>query len=115
MLCCSALAVEVRDDSQGRPGTHKRLGRVWQRIGRLREKSRGAGAQYAIDVIADYSGKKAQAVIWERRPLAGTMINHPGVYCPRTKMAEWDEEALWRTYTALGLGPVPGSINKMIV
>ena len=29
------------------------------------------------------------------------MITHPGVYCLRTNMADWDEEALWRTYTAL--------------
>ena len=35
------------------------------------------------------------------RPLAGTLITHPGVYCLCTQMAEWDEDALWRTYTAL--------------
>ena len=89
------------DDGLGRPRTHKRLDRIWQRIGRLREKSRGVGAHYAIDVIADDSGTRARAITWERRPLAGTMITHPGVYCLRTNMAEWDEEALWRTYTAL--------------
>ena len=32
---------------------------------------------------------------------AGTMITPPGVYCLRTNMPDWDEEALWRTYTAL--------------
>ena len=37
----------------------------------------------------------------ERRPLAGTMITHPGVYCLRTNVEDWDEETLWRTYTAL--------------
>ena len=89
------------NDGLGRPRTHKRLDRVWQRIGRLREKSPGVGAHYAIDVIADDSGEKARAITWERRPLAGTMITHPGVYCLRTNMAEWDEEALWRSYTAL--------------
>ena len=29
------------------------------------------------------------------------MVTHPGAYGLRTSMAEWDEEALWRTYTAL--------------
>ena len=67
-------------DGLSRPRTHKRLDRVWQRIGRIREKSRGAGAHYDIDVIADESGEKARAVTWKRRPLAGTMITHPGVY-----------------------------------
>ena len=88
-------------DGLGRPRTRKRLDRVWQRIGRIREKSRGAGAHYDIDVIADESGEKARAVTWKRRPLAGTMITHPGVYCLRTNVEDWDEEVLWRTYTSL--------------
>ena len=28
-------------------------------------------------------------------------ITHPGVYCLRTNVEDWDEETLWRTYTAL--------------
>ena len=84
-------------DGLSRPRTRKRLDRVWQRIGRIREKSRGAGAHYDIDVIADESGANAHAVTWKRRPLAGTMITHPGVYCLRTNVEDWDEEALWRT------------------
>ena len=88
-------------DGLGRPRTRKRLDRVWQRIGRIEEKSRGAGAHYDIDVIADDSGEKARAVTWKRRPLAGSMITHPGVYCLRTNVEDWDEEALWRTYTSL--------------
>ena len=88
-------------DGLKRPRTRKRLDHVWQRIGRIKEKSRSVGAHYVIDVIADDSGKKARAVTWERRPLAGTMITHPGVYCLRTNVEDWDEETLWRTYTAL--------------
>ena len=89
------------NEGLGRPRTRKRLDLVWQRIGRFREKSRGVGAHYAIEVIADDSGEKARAITWKRQPRAGTMITHPGVYCLRTNMADWDEEALWRTYTAL--------------
>ena len=94
---------EVRKlhDGLKRPRTRKRLDHVWQRIGRIREKSRGAGAHYDIDVIADKSGGKARAVTWKRRPLAGTMITHPGVYCLRTNVEDRDEETLWRTYTSL--------------
>ena len=29
------------------------------------------------------------------------MITHPGVYCLRTNVQDWDEETLWRTYTSL--------------
>ena len=89
------------NDGLSRPRTRKRLDHVWQRIGRIKEKSRGVGAHYVIDVIADDSGKKARALTWEHRPLAGTMITHPGVYCLRTNVEDWDEEMLWRTYTAL--------------
>ena len=88
-------------DGLSRPRTRKRLDRVWQRIGRITEKSRGAGAHYDIDVIADDSGKKARAVNWKRRPLAGSMLTHPGVYCLRTNVRDWDKETLWRTYTSL--------------
>ena len=55
-------------DGLKRPRTRKRLDRVWQRIGRIRENSRGAGAHYDIDVIADDSGTKAHAVTWEAPP-----------------------------------------------
>ena len=89
------------DDGLKRPRTRKRLDHVWQRIGRIREKSRGAGAHYVVDVRADDSGEKARAVTWQRRPRDGTMISHPGVYCLRTNLADWDEETLWRSYTTL--------------
>ena len=65
----------------------------------MKEKSHGVGAHYAIDVKGD--GDKACAVTWKRRPLEGTLVTHPGVYCPRTNVRDWDEETLWRTYSTL--------------
>ena len=41
------------------------------------------------------------AVTWERKPLAGTLLTHPGVYCLRTNVGDWDPLTLWRTYTML--------------
>ena len=29
------------------------------------------------------------------------MATHPGVYCLRTNVADWDDAALWRTHTTL--------------
>ena len=29
------------------------------------------------------------------------MATHPGVYCLRSSETDWDEDALWRTYTTL--------------
>jgi len=86
-------------DGLARPRTRKGLAHVWERIGRIKEKSHGVGAHYAIEVKSD--GDKACAVTWKRRPLEGTLLTHPGVYCLRTNVRDWDEETLWRTYSTL--------------
>ena len=86
-------------DGLQRPRTRKGLSHVWERIGRIKEKSHGVGAHYAIEVTGE--GDKASAITWERRPLEGTLLTHPGVYCLRTNVRDWDEEALWRTYSTL--------------
>ena len=84
-----------------RPRTQKKLDRIWQRIGRLKEKSRGTAQHYDIEVTADESGEKAVAVRWTRKPIDGSMTTHPGVYCLRSNETDWSEQTLWRTYTML--------------
>ena len=84
-----------------RPRTHKKLGRVRERIGRIKANSRGAARHYAVDVVPDEAGGKAVAVRWTRRPAEGSMATHPGVYCLRSNVTGWDEATLWRTYTML--------------
>ena len=37
----------------------------------------------------------------KRRQLQGTLLTHPGVYCLRTNVPDWDEKTLWRTYSTL--------------
>jgi hypothetical protein len=83
------------------PRAEKRLDRLHERIGRLREKSRGVGTHYAIELIPDERGEKAIELRWERRPKAGTRLTHPGIYCLRSNQTDWDAERLWRTYTML--------------
>ena len=67
---------------------------------RIPQHSRAA-AHYQIAVTADEAGNKAVAVTWSRRPQDGSMATHPGVYCLRSSETDWDEDALWRTYTSL--------------
>jgi transposase len=85
----------------GRPRTTKRIDRLWERIGRLKEKSHGAGQHYHIELVPDASGERAQALHWERRPVEGSLHTHPGVYCLRSNELSWDAEQLWRTYMLL--------------
>ena len=93
--------LDALHEGLSRPRTQKKPDKIWQRIGRLREKSRGVGQHYEIEVTADGTGERAVAVRWRKKPLAGTMLTHPGVYCLRSNETDWSEERLWRTYTLL--------------
>jgi transposase len=94
-------ALQAMAEGLARPRTTKRIDKLWERIGRLKEKSHGAGQHYHIELIPDASGEKAQAIRWQRRPIDGTMETHPGVYCLRSNELTWDAEQLWRTYMML--------------
>ena len=95
-------ALQELHDGLSRPRTRKQVAYVWQRIGRIRQKSHGAGQHYSIDVVTDpENAEKAVGLIWTRTPRSGTMLTHPGVYCLRTNQLDWDAETLWRTYSML--------------
>ena len=88
-------------DGLSRPRTTKKIEKIWERIGRLKEKSRGVGQHYQIEIIPDESGKQAKIITWEQKPVDGSLMTHPGVYCLRSNEIGWDEEKLWRTYIML--------------
>lgn len=94
-------ALQELHDGLSRPRTHKKTEAVWRRIGRLKSTSSGAGQHYQIKVATDDSGQRATAVTWELRPVAGSKLTHPGVYCLRSNQTDWDAEAMWRTYIML--------------
>jgi transposase len=72
-----------------------------EKIGRLKEKSHGIGQHYTITIACDESGAKATSLTWEKIPVDGTQLTHPGVYCLRSNETTWDEATLWQTYTML--------------
>ncbi len=84
-----------------KPRAEKRHDKLLERIGRLKEKSRGASQHYTVTLATDALGKTVTALTWEKSLVAGTMAIHPGVYCLRSNEMTWDEERLWRTYTML--------------
>lgn len=85
----------------GKPRCEKNFGKLSERIGRLKEKGRGIARHYRIKLTPDETGKKALSLAWEKIPIDGTQLTHPGVYCLRTNELTWDEARLWRTYTML--------------
>ena len=84
-----------------KPRTHKRIDQVWQRIGRLKQSSRGVAQHYDVTLDTDETGQRATAVRFTRQPLTGSLPTHPGEYCLRSNHTEWDEATLWRTYFTL--------------
>ncbi len=88
-------------DALQKPRGEKKQAKLMERIGRLKQKSRGGSRNYTVTLVTDDSGEKVTALTWEKSPAEGTIATHPGVYCLRSSETDWDEEKLWRTYTML--------------
>ena len=84
-----------------KPRGEKRMEKLSERLGRLKAQCRGAGQHYAIELVPDATGQKATALHFEKQPILGSRLTHPGVYCLRSNETTWDAERLWRTYTLL--------------
>jgi len=76
-------------------------GKVLEHIGRLKEKSKGMARHYHIDLSLDESGSIVTGITWKQKPIEGTKLTHPGIYCLRTNELQWNEATLWKTYTML--------------
>jgi transposase len=88
-------------ESLTKPRGTKQRDKVLERIGRLKEKSRGIGQHYQISLTYDETGNQVASLTWKKDRVDGTQLTHPGVYCLRTNELDWDEATLWRTYTML--------------
>ena len=79
----------------------KRLIKVTERIGRLKEKCRGIGQHYRIAYQTDASATKLTGLTWTKEILPGSQMSDPGVYCLRSNETSWTPEQMWRTYVTL--------------
>lgn len=84
-----------------KPRGEKRLVKISERIGRLKQRCRGIGQHYRIEYQTEGSGEKLKALTWTKEPLPGTQMSDPGVYCLRSNETSWTPEQLWRTYVTL--------------
>jgi len=95
--------------------------KLLQRIGQLKAKSHGISQHYTITLEAkkaDVTGTPetppaaaaepapapvppALTLRWTKQYVQGTMASHPGVYCLRTNLLDWDAQKLWHTYSTL--------------
>ena len=66
-----------------KPRCEKRHDKLLERIGRLKEKSRGASQHYHVSLTTDDTGQWVTALTWEKSLVPGTLATHPGMYgCP---------------------------------
>ena len=94
-------ALQGLRDGLSKKGTTKRYDKILERIGRLKEKHRRVAQHYTIRVEHDDANNKATAIHWEHSEKPNSQATHPGVCCLRTNLVDWDETALWNTYTML--------------
>ena len=78
-----------------RPRTRKRRDLVQRRIGRLQKANSRAARHCEVTIEAE--GERAVAVTWELKPVDGSMLTHPGVYCLRSNELDMTAERMWRT------------------
>jgi hypothetical protein len=88
-------------DGLTKPRGQKQLAAIQQRVGKLKSGSRGVGQHYEVTVVPDDTGTEAAAITWTKKPVAGTMLTNPGVYCLRSNETTWDAAKLWHTYMML--------------
>lgn len=86
-------------ESLVKKGGTKKLEKVWERIGRLKERYPTANKHYEITVEPDNENDKAADIIWKRKALK--QRSEQGVYFLRTSLKKTDEQTLWTIYNTL--------------
>jgi len=94
-------ALQSLHSGLSKKGTTKKYPKVLERLGRLKEKYARAAQHYEVTVRVDEAQHYALSIEWKRTEKAHSQASHPGVYCLRTNLTDWDEETLWHTYTML--------------
>lgn len=92
---------ELESLAQGldKKGTTKKTEKVWERIGRIKEKHRMASGRYIVEVAAE--GGKATSVTWQKKEGEGSRTEGHGVYFIRTNYEKPQEAQLWDVYNTI--------------
>lgn len=80
-------------------GGIKKLGKVWQRVGRLKERYPSANKHYQIEIVPDKKKINAADLIWHKN--AVNLKTGDGVYFIQTNLSEKNETDLWTIYNTL--------------
>ena len=97
----SRFEEELRGLSNGldKKGTTKKIEKVWERIGRLKQKYRLVSGKYTIE--AEANNGIAIRVTWQKKEPDKTSATDHGVYFIRTNIEKSDEIQLWNVYNTV--------------
>lgn len=83
----------------GKKGTVKKTEKVWERIGRIKEKNRGVSGRYNIE-IAEKNGSITQ-LNWGKKDSQQVDTKTYGEYFIRTNIKNADQKQLWTAYNTI--------------
>ena len=94
-------AINLLDSGLHKKRCLKKYDKVLEKIGRLKQQYPKGAKHYKIKVMKDEKTGNAVKILCSRQTLADSKDSLPGVYCLRTSHTDFDESALWHTYTML--------------
>jgi len=80
-------------------GTTKKIEKVWERIGRIKEKNKGVSARFDIDVT--HENEVATTIKWTKKALDKPSGKTHGEYFIRTNIENAEEKKLWKAYNTI--------------
>ena len=83
-----------------RKGGVKRIDKVWERIGRLKEKFKKVSAHYQV-TVPEEKGKATDLNYTEKPPAKPTEDKREGKYFIRTNYEKIEEAQLWDIYNTI--------------
>jgi len=99
---CERLEEELSNiaSALGKKGGTKQINKVWERIGRTKERHNRVSGQYKINV--EEQEGKAINITWEKVPPKKSREDKAnGVYFIRTSYPDPSEEELWQVYNTI--------------
>lgn len=91
--------LDAIERSFSKKGGTKKINKVWERIGRVKEKYNHVSSRYELKVFEENG--VATALTWTIKPNKLKYDNSKGVYFIRTNYHSTSEEELWKVYNII--------------
>ena len=91
--------MEAARQALHKKGGTKKVEKVWQRIGRLKEKHKRISGRFTVEV--QHKDDLATNISWQHKPSPVQDAKQKGVYFIRTNYTNPDEKELWNIYNTI--------------